>query len=98
MNQYKVIKKEEIPTRVEPKVEQVKFARPVLGNNISRKMVEYNEVPRDQMKRFYNKPRGNQRNFNNLVSNKLGNEFQLNKKACYKCGSFEHLINNCKDH
>ena len=56
----------------------------MLGQGIYRKMVEYNEVPRDQMKRFYNKPRGNHRNFNNLVSNKLGSEFQLKKKACYK--------------
>lgn len=71
---------------------------PVLGKGISRKMVEYNEVPRDQMKWFYNKPRGNQRNFNNLVSNKLGSEFQLKKKACYKCDSFKHLINSSKDH
>ena len=41
------VKKEEIPTKVEPKIEQVKFVRPVLGKNISRKMVDYNEVPRE---------------------------------------------------
>jgi hypothetical protein len=45
-----------------------------------------------------NKPRGNQRNFNNLVSHRLGNQFQLQKKACYKCGSFDHLIIRCPEH
>ena len=49
------VKKEEIPAKVEPKIEQVKFVRPVLGKGISRKMVEYNEVPRGQLNGFYNK-------------------------------------------
>ena len=92
------VKKEEIPTQVKPKVEQVKFVKPVLGNNFSRKMAEYNEVPREHMERFSNKPRGNQRNFNNLVSHRLGSQFQLQKKACYKCGSFDHLIVRCPEH
>jgi hypothetical protein len=90
--------KEEIPKVDNFKVKeikQVKFVKPVLGHAISRKMADYNEVPREQMRRFDNRPRGNQRNFNNLVSNKLGNDFQLRKKACYACGSFEHLQVNC---
>ena len=47
------------------------------------------------MRCFDNKPRGNQRNFNNLVSQRLGDQFELQKKACYKCGSFDHLIGRC---
>ena len=58
-------------------------------------MAEYSEVPREQMRRFDNRPRGNQRNVNGLVSNKLGSDFQLRNKACYSCGSFEHLQYNC---
>jgi hypothetical protein len=92
------VKKEEIPTQVKPKVEQVKFVKPVLGNKLSRRMVEYKEVPREQMRSFDNKPRGNQRNFNNLVSQRLGNQFELQKKACYKCGNFDHLIGRCPEH
>lgn len=92
------VKKEEIPTQVKPKVEQVNFVKPVLGNKLSRRMVEYKEVPRKQMRCFDNKPRGNQRNFNNLVSQRLGNQFELQKKACYKCGSFDHLIGRCPEH
>ncbi|GJZ49118.1 ribonuclease H-like domain-containing protein [Tanacetum coccineum] len=36
-------------------------------------------------------PRGNQRNWNNLKSQHLGKDFMMQNKACYKCGSFEHL-------
>ncbi|GKB23179.1 hypothetical protein Tco_0862580 [Tanacetum coccineum] len=36
-------------------------------------------------------PRGNQRNWNNLMSQRLGNDFKMTNKACYTCGSFEHL-------
>ncbi|GJQ91397.1 putative ribonuclease H-like domain-containing protein [Tanacetum coccineum] len=36
-------------------------------------------------------PRGNQRNWNNLMSQRLGNDFKMKNKACYTCGSFKHL-------
>ncbi|GJT79452.1 retrotransposon ORF1 [Tanacetum coccineum] len=39
---------------------------------------------------------GNQRNWNNLKSQQLGNEFVMNNKACFACGSFNHLIKDCK--
>nr|GFB70285.1 hypothetical protein [Tanacetum cinerariifolium] len=40
--------------------------------------------------------KGNQRNWNNLKSYQLGPEFVLNKKACYNCGDFSHLANDCR--
>ncbi|GJS27404.1 ribonuclease H-like domain-containing protein [Tanacetum coccineum] len=40
-------------------------------------------------------PKGNQRNWNNLKSQHLGKDFVMQNKACYKCGSFEHLKVNC---
>ncbi|GKE76991.1 hypothetical protein Tco_1543111, partial [Tanacetum coccineum] len=40
-------------------------------------------------------PRGNQRNWNNLISQRLGSEFKMTNKACYVCGSFEHLHYVC---
>nr|GFB10228.1 hypothetical protein [Tanacetum cinerariifolium] len=36
-------------------------------------------------------PRGNKRNWNNLMSYRLGSNFKMINKACYVCGSFEHL-------
>ncbi|GJS52072.1 putative ribonuclease H-like domain-containing protein [Tanacetum coccineum] len=38
-------------------------------------------------------PRGNQRNWNNMMSQKLGSNFEMFNKACYVCGSFDHLQN-----
>ncbi|GJW48684.1 hypothetical protein Tco_0080330 [Tanacetum coccineum] len=37
---------------------------------------------------------GNQRNWNNMMSQKLGSNFKMFNKACYVCGSFDHLQGN----
>ncbi|GJT90819.1 putative ribonuclease H-like domain-containing protein [Tanacetum coccineum] len=55
-----------------------------------RKPVRYAEMYRSQ------RPRGNQRNWNGQKSNQLGCNFVFNNKACYICGSFEHLQYTCK--
>ncbi|GJT82842.1 hypothetical protein Tco_1057184 [Tanacetum coccineum] len=41
-------------------------------------------------------PRGNQRNWNNMMSQRLGSNFEMFNKACYVCGSFDHLQVYCK--
>ncbi|GJV07530.1 ribonuclease H-like domain-containing protein [Tanacetum coccineum] len=43
-------------------------------------------------------PRGNQRNWNNMMSQRLGSNFEMFNKACYVCGSFDHLQYNCDNH
>ncbi|GKA41420.1 ribonuclease H-like domain-containing protein [Tanacetum coccineum] len=43
-------------------------------------------------------PRGNQRNWNNMMSQRLGSNFEMINKACYVCGSFDHLQYNCHNH
>ncbi|GJS05980.1 ribonuclease H-like domain-containing protein [Tanacetum coccineum] len=40
-------------------------------------------------------PRGNQRNWNNLMSQRLGSDFKMINKACFVCGNFEHLHYVC---
>nr|GFB45118.1 ubiquitin hydrolase [Tanacetum cinerariifolium] len=40
--------------------------------------------------------RGNQRNWNNLTSYQLGLDFVMTKKACFNCGDFFHLANDCR--
>nr|GEW89166.1 hypothetical protein [Tanacetum cinerariifolium] len=42
------------------------------------------------------RPKGNQRNCNNLKSYHLGPEFVLHKKPCYNCGDLSHLANDCR--
>nr|GFC67433.1 ubiquitin hydrolase [Tanacetum cinerariifolium] len=54
--------------------------------------VKYAEQYRHSNKR----PKGNQRNWNNLKSYQLGLEFVFHKKPCFKCGDFSHLANDCR--
>ncbi|GJU02031.1 ribonuclease H-like domain-containing protein [Tanacetum coccineum] len=49
----------------------------------------------DDPKQNKHHPRGNQRNWNNLMSQRLGSDFKMTNKACYVCGSFEHLHYVC---
>ncbi|GJV77764.1 ribonuclease H-like domain-containing protein [Tanacetum coccineum] len=40
-------------------------------------------------------PRGNKRNWNQQMSQRLGSDFEMINKACHVCGSFEHLRKDC---
>ncbi|GJS40513.1 putative ribonuclease H-like domain-containing protein [Tanacetum coccineum] len=77
----KVEKKTAIPTAT--KKESVKPEKPI------RRSVRYAEMYRSQA------PRGNQRNWNGQKSNQLGCNFVFNNKACFICGSFDHIQYNC---
>ncbi|GJR83468.1 ribonuclease H-like domain-containing protein [Tanacetum coccineum] len=52
----------------------------------------------DQNRQNTHTPRGNQRNWNNMMSQRLGSHFKMINKACYVCGSFDHLQNDCDNH
>ncbi|GJW73345.1 ribonuclease H-like domain-containing protein [Tanacetum coccineum] len=43
-------------------------------------------------------PRGNQKNWNNMMSQKIRSNFKMFNKACYVCGSFDHLQVDCNYH
>ncbi|GKC15780.1 retrovirus-related pol polyprotein from transposon TNT 1-94 [Tanacetum coccineum] len=80
----KVEKKTAIPTAT--KKESVKPEKPI------RRSVRYAEMYRSQG------PRGNQRNWNGQKSNQLGCNFMFNNKACFNCGSFDHIQYSCPKH
>ncbi|GJR72729.1 putative ribonuclease H-like domain-containing protein [Tanacetum coccineum] len=80
----KVEKKTAIPTAT--KKESVKPEKSV------RRSVRYAEMYRSQG------PRGNQRNWNGQKSNQLGCNFVFNNKACFNCGSFDHIQYSCPKH
>ncbi|GJY39615.1 putative ribonuclease H-like domain-containing protein [Tanacetum coccineum] len=74
---------------VDKKIEFVKLKnheKPV------KKLVRYAEMYRSQS------PRGNQRNWNGKKSNQLGSDFVMYNKACFICGSFDHVQTHCKYH
>ncbi|GJZ80208.1 ribonuclease H-like domain-containing protein [Tanacetum coccineum] len=77
----KVEKKTVVPTAT--KKESVKTVKPI------RRSVRYAEMYRSQG------PRGNQRNWNGQKSNQLGCNFVFNNKACFICGSFDHIQYSC---
>ncbi|GJT65638.1 ribonuclease H-like domain-containing protein, partial [Tanacetum coccineum] len=70
---------------VRPSTEKIKFVKS------ARKTVEKVE-PSKQNKHY---PRGNQRKWNNIMSQRLGSYFKMINKACFICGNFEHLHNVC---
>ncbi|GJX83188.1 putative ribonuclease H-like domain-containing protein [Tanacetum coccineum] len=70
---------------VRPSTKKIKFVKS------ARETVEKVETPK-QNKHY---PRGNQRNWNNLMSQRLGSDFKMINKACFVCGSFEHLHYVC---
>ncbi|GJU67190.1 hypothetical protein Tco_1253449 [Tanacetum coccineum] len=75
---------------VVPTIPKVNVVRPKQQEKSVRKTVRYAEMYRSKG------PRGNQRNWNNLKSQQLGNDFVMHNKACYVCGSFDHLQYTCK--
>ncbi|GKB29297.1 hypothetical protein Tco_0868698 [Tanacetum coccineum] len=42
-------------------------------------------------------PRGNKRNWNQRMYQKLGSDFEMFNKTCHVCGSFDHLKNDCNN-
>ncbi|GJX24104.1 putative ribonuclease H-like domain-containing protein [Tanacetum coccineum] len=75
-----------------PTVAKIKFVRPKQQEKPVRKPVKYAKMYRSQS------PRGNQRNWNNQKSQQLGSDFVMYNKACFVCGSFDHVQANCNYH
>ncbi|GJW58402.1 putative ribonuclease H-like domain-containing protein [Tanacetum coccineum] len=75
-----------------PTVAKIEFVRPKQQEKPVRKPVKYAEMYRSQS------PRGNQRNWNNLKSQQLESDFVMYNKACFVCGSFDHVQADCNYH
>ncbi|GJR91056.1 putative ribonuclease H-like domain-containing protein [Tanacetum coccineum] len=81
---------------VEPKTLRKNNFRPLViedwnSDDDSEETVE--KVETSKQNKYY--PRGNQRNWNNVMSQRLGSDFKMINKACFVCGSFEHLHYVC---
>ncbi|GKA30234.1 retrovirus-related pol polyprotein from transposon TNT 1-94 [Tanacetum coccineum] len=77
-----VFNRKEVMKTVKPSFEKIDF---VNARNITV------EKPR----KFSQSPRGNKRSWNGLMTQRLGDSFKFKKKACFVCGSFNHLIKDC---
>ncbi|GJR75866.1 ribonuclease H-like domain-containing protein [Tanacetum coccineum] len=85
-----------------PKVKTVKmFNKPSFAKIKFVKSTEQEKSPRktsvDKNRQNTPSPRGNKRNWNQQMSQKLGSGFKMFNKACHVCGSFDHLKNDCNN-
>nr|GEY58045.1 ribonuclease H-like domain-containing protein [Tanacetum cinerariifolium] len=90
------------PSTITPKP-FIKFVKP--NDSPSKSKTGKTETPKKSPVKYaeqYRKPnkklnvRGNQRNWKILKSHQLGPNFVMKKKACFNCGHFDHLSNNCR--
>ncbi|GKB11072.1 putative ribonuclease H-like domain-containing protein [Tanacetum coccineum] len=79
---------------VKPSIAKIEFVKPKQQKKSARKTVKQAEKYRQNT----HIPRGNQRNWNNMMSQRLGSNFEMFNKACYVCGSFDHLQVDCIYH
>ncbi|GKA94652.1 retrovirus-related pol polyprotein from transposon TNT 1-94 [Tanacetum coccineum] len=75
---------------VKPNFTKIEFVKP----KTDRKPVE--QIRQDTYSPSRS-PRGNKRNWNQQMSQKLGSDFEMFNKACHVCGSFDHLKNDCNN-
>ncbi|GKF57158.1 hypothetical protein Tco_0170695 [Tanacetum coccineum] len=85
-----------------PKVKTVEmFNKPSFAKINFVKSTEQVKSPRktsvDKNRQNTPSSRGNKRNWNQQMSQKLGSDFEMFNKACHVCGSFDHLKNDCNN-
>ncbi|GJY74862.1 hypothetical protein Tco_0479293 [Tanacetum coccineum] len=71
---------------------KIEFVKPKNYEKPVKKLVRYAEMYKSQS------PRWNQRNWNGQKSNQLGSDSVMYNKACFICGSFDHVHAYCKYH
>ncbi|GJT71191.1 ribonuclease H-like domain-containing protein [Tanacetum coccineum] len=79
---------------VRPSIVKKEFIKSKQQQKTARKTVKHVEQHRQNT----HSSRGNQRNWNNMMSQKLGSNFEMFNKAYYVCGSFDHLQVDCNYH
>ncbi|GJR61315.1 putative ribonuclease H-like domain-containing protein [Tanacetum coccineum] len=63
--------------------------------NTRKSVIEQHTYRQAENLRKSQSPRVDKRNWNGIMTQKLGNGFEFNKKACFVCGSLNHLIKDC---
>ncbi|GJX49802.1 ribonuclease H-like domain-containing protein [Tanacetum coccineum] len=66
--------------------------------NTRKSVIEQHTYRQAENLRKSQSPRVDKRNWNGIMTQKLGNGFEFIKKACFVCGSFNHLIKDCDFH
>ncbi|GKA07135.1 putative ribonuclease H-like domain-containing protein [Tanacetum coccineum] len=74
---------------VKPSIAKREFVKPKQQEKTARKTVK--QVEKHRQNANAHNLRGNKRNWNNMMSQRLESNFEMFNKACYMCGSFDHL-------
>ncbi|GJX27262.1 ribonuclease H-like domain-containing protein, partial [Tanacetum coccineum] len=79
-------------SKAKPKVVRKNNGTPIIEDWVSkRKTARKTAKQVEQLRQNTHTPSGNQRNWNNMMSQRLGSNFEMFIKACFVCGSFDHL-------
>ncbi|GKA47391.1 hypothetical protein Tco_0740274 [Tanacetum coccineum] len=81
--------------QTKPKFTKINFVK---SNENVKSVNKENTHRQEKYPRKSQSPRDNRRNWNGMMTQKLGNGFELIKKACFVCRSFNHLIKDCDFH
>ncbi|GJS77871.1 ribonuclease H-like domain-containing protein [Tanacetum coccineum] len=77
------------PNQTKPKFTKINFVK---SDENVKTVNKGNTHRQEEYPRKSQSPRDNRRNWNGMMTQKLGNGFEFNKKACFVCGSLNHLI------
>ncbi|GKE84678.1 hypothetical protein Tco_1558420 [Tanacetum coccineum] len=91
-----VVEKPTVETN-EPKNAMKEYKAPILKDWSTEQVKSPRKISVDKNRQNTHSPKGNKRNWNQKMSQKLGNDFEMFNKACHVCGSFEHLRKNCNN-
>ncbi|GJY05880.1 ribonuclease H-like domain-containing protein [Tanacetum coccineum] len=81
--------------QTKPKFTKINFVK---SDENVKSVNKENTHRQEEYSRKSKSPRDNRRNWNGIMTQKLGNGFEFIKKACFVCGSFNHLIKDYDFH
>ncbi|GJT40341.1 hypothetical protein Tco_0940206 [Tanacetum coccineum] len=84
------------PDQTKPSYAKINFVKS--DENTRKSIIEQHTYRQAENLRKSQSPRVDKRNWNGIMTQKLGNGFEFIKKACFVCGSFNHLIKDCDFH
>ncbi|GKE54903.1 hypothetical protein Tco_1490059, partial [Tanacetum coccineum] len=76
-------------------VYKTNVSKTITNENTRKSVVKQHTYWQAENLRISQSPRVDKRNWNGIMTQKLGNGFEFNKKACFVCGSLNHLIKDC---
>ncbi|GJX33134.1 retrovirus-related pol polyprotein from transposon TNT 1-94 [Tanacetum coccineum] len=78
---------------LEPSYAKINFVKS--NKNTRKSVIKQNTYRQAENLMKSQSPRVDKRNCNGLMTQKVGDGFEFNKKACFVCGSLNHLIKDC---